>query len=191
MKSILPLLLLASLSACSWFERPAPYADSRSASALKVPEGLDRPTPDPALQIEPGKGGVLGTEAQLPPNVDPASVKRNTGAMAPEQLVATCKQPLADCFKRIEEAFDESRIYAVKLADAASGQLSISTEEVTRKGRWWLFGAGRRATQHEFLIQFVAQAGETRVEVMDGTGNATLNPRARVIMDQIKQLLAQ
>ena len=44
-----------SLAACSWITPDDPYLQAKNVPALKVPESMDSPSPDPNLAVPAGE----------------------------------------------------------------------------------------------------------------------------------------
>jgi uncharacterized lipoprotein len=189
MKVYLLLLVALSLSACSWFQRAPVHAESESVAPLQVPENLDQPARDPALAVPSGQTAVLPRDAQVPPEIDADGVARAANQVTVSRLeISTALDP-DSAYKKALATIKDHDEYEITYRNADTRLLQVSHEQVTRKGRWWLLGAGKRTRKQNFAINIESKTEGTVVTVTDGAGDATANPVAQSLHDHLANAL--
>lgn len=194
-RPLLTLMLLSMLGACSWFNRPAPYADSRSAGVLKVPDRLDQPGTDPALSVPemPVRGELLARDGQSPPEIGEPGVLTSPEEAA-AALAAAVSFPVEDSlestFRRVGQALERAD-YEILARDAERGiyRVVVVTQS-NAEGRWWKFWQRAREERAEYVVQVAADGGRTKVTVLDGAGQQIASAQSGLLLAELKSGLA-
>lgn len=193
-----PLLLLAlctALGACSWLKRPAPYADSRGAGELQVPDRLDKPSSDPALALPATQtsSGLLVRDGQVPPEIgDPgvATTAEEAAAAMAAAISFQVEDEAASVFQRVGLALERAG-YEVLARDATRAiyRVVVITES-SEKGRWWKFWQRARSERTELVVQIAAAEGNrTAITVLDGASQPIASAQSGELLASLKSRL--
>lgn len=188
-------LVLTGLSACSWFDRPAPYADSRGAGRLEVPDRLDRPATDPALAVPEirSDASLLAREGQKPPEIGEAGVSTDRADLASDAFSSTftVDDEAANVFRRVGLALERANRYPILARDAERAIYRVEVVTASsEEGRWWKFWSRAKPIRSELVIRIDGSGASSTVSVLDGAGDPSATLQAGEVLSMLKERLS-
>jgi len=138
--TILMLVLLAVVSACSWFGKKGPeYLDSVEGQPLKIPEGLDRPSgARPVVIAVPLMRMPAGDELKpVPPRVVNTSGRRDTNshmAWSAEGVYLFVADTSRSVARRLGYAIAHSGMNMLEKDAAGAHKFQYTQERIDKEG---------------------------------------------------------
>lgn len=174
------IVLLGTLSACTWLNRPVPYADAQQSAPLVVPDGMAVPPANPALNVpDVRQGGLLDEAQQAPPKMGTPAASASAGAATADSAALNLSDDADSAFRRVGLALERSGCCDIvdRNPRARSYLIELKGEDQPGLLRRWFSSAERKRLQ----VIVDAEGAQSRVRVTSETGVELDDERARSV----------